>query len=311
MSKLLLIKMEPIVVIVGFLGAGKTTLLKKLTEYYLQNHWDPFVILNDYQNANIDSQYFLDLLDKEKINPLSGSCICCSGVTELRQLVNNIPERNKGITFIEANGTTDACTLMEFLGVGLRKGFTPAIQVSIIDARYWQKRGHHNDLEANQIQTSSLIILNHAIEVSIERKKDILEEIRSLNPYAIVKDWESLEIESLPELIPSANKVDTIDHLKFHWSSCSVDLPNPLSSKVLHRILEKVPPQILRIKGCTIIDEDPHYSFIERIPDGKIFIRPYYGELISGPQMVLIGPGSNPIEIEEIIKKEINFEKES
>ena len=52
--------MEPIIVIVGFLGAGKTTLLKKLTKDYIDAQWNPFIILNDYQNANLDTQQFLN-----------------------------------------------------------------------------------------------------------------------------------------------------------------------------------------------------------------------------------------------------------
>ena len=51
--------MEFIIVIVGFLGAGKTTLLKKLTKEFLDQSWDPYIILNDYQNASMDSQQFL------------------------------------------------------------------------------------------------------------------------------------------------------------------------------------------------------------------------------------------------------------
>ena len=72
--------MELIIVIVGFLGAGKTTLLKRLTKEYLGKSWDPYIILNDYQNASMDSQQFLSFLSPSQVNALSGSCICCSGI---------------------------------------------------------------------------------------------------------------------------------------------------------------------------------------------------------------------------------------
>ena len=74
--------MEAIIVIVGFLGAGKTTLLKRLTKEYFEKSWNPFIILNDYQNANMDSQQFLEFLGPDQVNALSGSCICCSGINE-------------------------------------------------------------------------------------------------------------------------------------------------------------------------------------------------------------------------------------
>jgi len=48
--------MEPIIAIVGFLGAGKTTLLKHLTNSFISVGWNPYVILNDYENAFLDAQ---------------------------------------------------------------------------------------------------------------------------------------------------------------------------------------------------------------------------------------------------------------
>jgi G3E family GTPase len=101
--------MEAIITVVGFLGAGKTTLLKHLTTNYIDNGWNPFIILNDYENAYLDAQQFIHQAGKKSVVPLSGSCICCSGIHELRDFVNRIPERSNGITLIEANGTTDAC----------------------------------------------------------------------------------------------------------------------------------------------------------------------------------------------------------
>ena len=79
----------------------------------------------------------------------------------LREISNDdrIPKRKNGITLIEANGTSDACTLMEFLGVGLTDRFLPPIQISVVDVKNWQKRGQHNELEVSQIQVSSLLVL--------------------------------------------------------------------------------------------------------------------------------------------------------
>ncbi len=297
--------MEPIIVIVGFLGAGKTTLLKELISRYQSKNWSPFVILNDYQNANLDSQQLLEMLDPKFINALNGSCICCSGVTELRESVNNIPHRNKGITLIEANGTTDACTLMEFLGVGINENFMPPVQVSVVDARNWQERGINNELEANQIQVSSLIVLNYAEEVGSERVEKITSDLLELNPSAIIKVWSELDPESLSELSPSSNQSAVMEHLKAHWSSCSVDLPDPMGSKRLQHILDQMPETIIRIKGCTKLDEDDYYSYFERIPSGEVFVRPYRGNLVTGPKLLTVGPGSNPEVLKNIMSEEI------
>ena len=166
--------MEAIITVVGFLGAGKTTLLKYLINRYTNKGWHPFVILNDYENATMDAQQFTKQIGLNNIKPLTGNCICCSGIEELRNTVNRIPERKKGITLIEANGTSDACSLMEFLGVGLHERFLPPIQISVVDVKNWQQRGEHNELEANQIQVSSLLVLTHLENVDENRKAQVI-----------------------------------------------------------------------------------------------------------------------------------------
>lgn len=291
--------MEAIIAIVGFLGAGKTTFLKETIQSYINQKWSPFVILNDYENANMDAQGLMELLDKKYVNALNGSCICCSGINELRTQVNSIEPREKGITLIEANGTTDATSLMGFLGVGMKEHFLPPIQVGIVDVRHWQKRGYHNDLEANQIQLSSLIILNFTEEVPLERLVQVEEEIRKLNSFAKIVTKSKFDIDSLSELHPNSAEAKKIDHHKAHWSSCSVDLPDPMPTEQVKKIMQEVPAEILRIKGCTKLDDDNYYSYFERIPTGETFVRPYHGNLITGPKLVSIGPGSDP----ELLKR--------
>ncbi|SMF58463.1 GTP-binding protein [Pseudobacteriovorax antillogorgiicola] len=292
---------EAVIVIVGFLGVGKTTLLTRLVQEYLKANWQPYIILNDYQNAVLDSQRFLEFLQPDQIQALSGSCICCSGVVELRRQLNSIPERKHGVTFIEANGTSDACSLMEFLGVGLKEQFLPPIQISVVDVQNWQKRGYHNELEANQVQVSSLVVLNHAANVSPNRVERVKADIASLNSSASFKTWSELDSLSLPNLKASNNSADQMDHKKAHWASCSVDLPDPIDSKKLIGILESLPDTILRVKGCTRMDQDEHYSYFEKIPSGDIVVRPYRGTLASGTKLLVVGPGSDPEKLRQII----------
>lgn len=295
--------MEAVITIVGFLGAGKTTLLKKLVKEYLDESCKPFVVLNDYENASLDSQYFLDYLDPSYVKALSGSCICCSGVTELRNQINLIPEREKGVTLIEANGTTDACELMGFLGVGLKDRFLPPVQISVVDARNWQKRAHSNELEANQVQVSSLVVLNHTEKLEISRIEEVKKSILALNPYAKIKLWDEVNAIDLIKLVPSENEAKKIEHKKTHWSSCSIDLPDPMASKAVECVMDSLTENILRVKGCTRLDDDKYYSFFERIPSGEIMVRPYTGTLVSGPKLLVIGPGSDPDHLHKIIEE--------
>ncbi len=291
--------MEAIIVVVGFLGAGKTTLLKRLISDYADLGWSPFVILNDYENAHLDVQQLTDIIEPDWVRALSGSCICCSGIAQLRDDVNRIPERTQGITLIEANGTSDACALMGFLGVGLDDRFLPPVQISVVDVKNWQQRGEHNELEASQIQVSSLIVLTHNQDVTSDRQQQVVDELEQLNPSATIVSANELDVTRLAQLSPSQNEADALEHQKAHWSSCSVDLPDLPDVACIESICSGLPKSILRVKGCAKIGQDKDYTYFERLPDGTLHIRPYNGVPVMGTKLLTIGPGSEP----ELLKK--------
>ena len=293
--------MEAIITIVGFLGSGKTTLLKYLTNSYIAKGWNPYIILNDYENAGLDVQQFIDCVVPNQIKALNGSCICCSGINELREFVNRIPERNNGITLIEANGTSDACSLMSFLGVGVNDRFLPPVQISVVDAKNWQNRGEHNELEASQIQVSSLIVLTHIENLEQERLNFVINDIQKINPQAEIINMNDINILLIPKLSLSKNEFKKLEHLKAHWSSASVDLPNLANTNTIYDICNAIPKSILRVKGCTQINNEIDFTYFERTPDGKIFVRPFNGEPTTGSKLLTIGPGSST----ELLKKVI------
>lgn len=299
-------KVEAILVIVGFLGAGKTTLLKKLIKNYIDAGWNPYIILNDYENAYLDAQQLTTQIESNWIKALKGSCICCSGIAELREFVNRIPKRTKGITIIEANGTSDACSLMGFLGVGIDDHFLPPIQISVVDVNNWQQRGQHNELEANQIQVSSLIVLTHVEDSSAERRDTVVDELKALNPSATILTTDEINIDFISTLVPSSNEADKLEHQKAHWASCSVDLPKLPTEQCMHYICNTLPNSILRVKGCTQIGDEKDYTFFERLPDGKVHIRPFKGEPITGTKLLTVGPGSERTLLYQVIANSIN-----
>ena len=284
--------MEALITVVGFLGAGKTTLLKHLATSYIDQGWNPYIILNDYENAYLDAQQFMEQLGPKGVQPLNGSCICCSGIHELRDYVNRIPERENGVTLIEANGTSDAASLMGFLGVGISERFLPPIQVSVVDVKNWQQRGEHNELEANQIQVSSLIVLTHADRTTPDRKDAVIREVQALNPLAELIDMANIDAALLPKLAPSANEAKPLDHLKAHWASCSTDLPNLPDEQSIHDICHALPSSILRVKGSVQLGQEAGYTYFERTPDGTVHIRPFNGVSTVGSKLLAVGPGS-------------------
>jgi G3E family GTPase len=301
--------MEAIIVVVGFLGAGKTTLLKQLISSYTDAGWKPFVILNDYENAYLDAQQLSEKIEPQWLKPLSGSCICCSGITELRESVNRIPAREKGITLIEANGTSDAYALMGFLAVGINERFLPPVQVSLVDVKNWQTRGENNELEGNQIQVSSLIVLTHLEGVSEDRYSSVVKEIGRLNSLANIISIDELDISKLPELSPSQNNAQKMSHQKAHWASCSTDLPDLPDAVCIEYICKTLPKIILRVKGCVRVGNDEGYTYFERTPDGEFHIRPFYGTPVTGTKLLSVGPGSSITLLDKVIIDSLNEAK--
>lgn len=285
--------MEAIITVVGFLGAGKTTLLKHLTTKSIETGLNPFVILNDYENAGLDAQQFVDQMEPKWVRALSGSCICCSGINELRNFVNAIPHRTGGITLIEANGTSDACSLMGFLGVGIDDRFLPPIQISVVDVKNWQRRGEHNELEANQVQVSSLIVLSHTEGASKERQTMVVKDLKRFNPFAKIIEKDEIDVTLLSRLTPTSHEPERLDHLKAHWSSCSVDLPLFPDMESIHDICSVLPSNILRVKGCVKVDGHNGFTYFERTPSRVVSVRPFYGTPTTGTKLLAVGPGSD------------------
>lgn len=294
---------ESIITLVGFLGAGKTTLLRKLTRLYMENGWNPYIILNDYENAQIDAQLFTDQLNSNTIKALSGSCICCSGLHQLRDFVNDIPIRPNGVTFIEANGTTDACSLAGFMGTGLDERFFPPMQVAVVDVKNWQKRGEHNELEASQVLLSALVVLNHTESISADRVKEVTEQISKINPQAQIITSDSLDAMALLELTPNVQSIDKIAHSKFHWASCSVDLPSLPNKESIDFLCKQIPESILRVKGCLQLEGEDSFSYFERTPGGEVSIREVFGLPTTGAKLLSIGLGSKESILNDAIAK--------
>jgi len=204
---------------------------------------------------------------------------------------------------IEANGTSsNACSLMEFLGVGINDRFLPPIQISVVDVKNWQKREEHNELEANQIQVSSLLVLTHLEKINKNRKNKVIDALRKQNPIAKIVTIERLDVLLLPQLLPSKSTAKKFDHQKAHWSSCSINLPILPNEKCIHDICRVLPKSILRVKGCTKIEGNSNYTYFERKPDGEMFIRPFNGIPITGSKLLTIGPGSKPFLLQNAIK---------
>ena len=116
---------------------------------------------------------------------------------------------------------------------------------------------------------------------------------------------DEIDIKRLPELTPSKNTAPKFEHQKTHWASCSTDLPNLPDAATIHAICNNLPASMLRVKGCTHIGDATNYTYFERTPDGKVFVRPFNGTPTTGAKLLTIGPGSDIEILNKVIKDSI------
>jgi G3E family GTPase len=306
MAQSLLTTGAPTVLFVGFLGAGKTTFLRALLPLVKSRELEPYVLINDYQNARIDAGSLKHLV--EEVEAINGNCICCDSIHELIDRLLSIPEKSNRVVLIEANGTTDPFLLIEHLAVHaeLRRRFTPLLQVGVIDIRRWQNRAWHNELERLQAQSASHLVFSRADSAKPERGAYVRSDLEWFNPRSIETDPEKLADE-LARLVAHARRTPAIsrsavaisppsrghDHSIAHgFVAIQLDLPERVKGSVLYQWLRQLPDSVLRVKGVVQLNELPESHFVfQRIDDGlrEPTVFPLAVEPTVSPCAVLIG----------------------
>ncbi|MBM3846782.1 MAG: hypothetical protein FJ405_10935 [Verrucomicrobia bacterium] len=173
--------MTPLVLITGFLGSGKTSLLRQLLPQLKAGGARPHVILNDYVNAQLDSDSLRDIV--EDIRPITGSCVCCNSMEQLLGTLEDLQLDGGDVVLVEANGTTDPLPLLEsfVLSNRLKSRFTCVQQVVLVDQKRWQRRGHHNELERMQVRTATHWIATWCDAVDTERAESTVRDVAKVN----------------------------------------------------------------------------------------------------------------------------------
>lgn len=281
--------MTPLVLIVGFLGSGKTTLLRRLVPLLVEKGLSPSIVLNDYQNARVDAALFQEL--QTAVTPISGSCVCCGSREALLEALDAHRHAPGSVLLVETNGTTDAEELVALLAADPRlRSFSLPCQISVIDAKRWQKRFWHNSLEASQVSTATHLYLAHSDEVDEERRDAVLKSLAgkhaplpplSLDEMASTLVHLSTQCAMEDERRPACATCDCDhghhehdgreenedhhghhhhephDHEKHHFSALELSLPHLISRKDFEDALRALPKEILRAKGLVRFAEDP------------------------------------------------------
>lgn len=284
----------PVVVLAGFLGAGKTTFLREILPQLAAGPRPPYVILNDFLNAEVDSASLREFTDE--VRAIAAGCVCCDAADGLVDALDAVPAMLDPVVIIEANGTSDPYPLLEVIATdaSLAGRFGPVRQVVVINESRWQRRlfPWDRNLERAQLRTASHIFTNRGHKASLRQQHRVRRDIEELNPHAIRTDPRQLANELANEQLspfpaPGGRAPAAHHH---HHAAARIGLP-VLSEIQLRQWLSALPRDILRVKGvCRLADgsirhfqrtddpDEPPAMMNGVLPDGM------------GPCAILIGP---------------------
>ncbi|MCX6840404.1 MAG: GTP-binding protein [Verrucomicrobia bacterium] len=300
----------PIVLIAGFLGAGKTTFLHALMGALKERQVGFSVVVNDFENAEIDAARLRDL-DVE-VQSINGSCVCCSSLNDFMLTLGTIDVPRGGVLLVEANGASDFITLIAAITMrGECRRFTSPMQVAMIDTVRWQKRRKHNKLEQEQVKTATHWMLTHTGSVKNPRLAGIRAAVKMLTPRGIetsvdaFADFLRLQAATArfapaeapkPALFESATTEPAHDHHHHHdderaFTSMRVPVPFVVQRQDLERVLRHLPDEVLRVKGLCRLAELPQipFSFQHVRPESETWFLPMIAALGIIPSGVVIG----------------------
>lgn len=317
----------------GFLGAGKTTLLRSLLDDLATREHLADVILNDRENAHLDSETLKN--HAASVAALSGSCVCCDGADELCRLILESSKSQHSVLLIELNGTADPLPLQEtFTLIESKFCLRPRWQVCVIDARYFGKRGHFNDLEILQLETASHYYLSWSSHLTGKEELALEKGIKAVNPHATRTTSSSLA-DSLsqairrsrrhtlanqrtsqtcylsPKFAPSLSAKETIaerHQITHEFTGCNIIFPEAIEASRVTAWLEKLPESVVRAKALVTLNTDPDCRFLyervgKEVSPHPLTVRTFTKVPCSG---LFIGPDLQPDELLQFTREHLH-----
>lgn len=261
---------KPMVLVTGFLGAGKTSFLRGVLDALKQWHIATDVILNDYENADLDAETLRDRA--ATVEALAASCACCDGLEPLVDLALAASRSRHDALLIELNGTADPLPLLEsFTLLESRIGLRPRWQVCVVDARHFGRRGTLDLLESRQLQSASHFTIRYDRGLASVERDVLLSRIRAVNPHASETNAAALA-EHLARAVSREQRLllrpgavrsrgsltDFAGHRIAHeFTGCQILLPPKVGRDAMWRFLAALPPGVLRAKALVTVHDEP------------------------------------------------------
>lgn len=252
----------PVTVLSGFLGSGKTTLLNHILRS--SEGVRIGVLLNEFGEINIDSR--LVARRDEDVLELTNGCVCCTVRDDLLRSVAELLDRAPEHIVIETTGLADpgpiAAQLLDPRAQGAIR--LDAI-VTLVDAANFDRNLDYADQAYAQITYGDLLLINKTDLIAPEIVEHIESGLRRLNPSArIIRSVQAqVDLDLIlgwgPSGVPPARHGDGRPHAHTdRFRAVTLRLPPPIRLEAFSRLLDDMPPGIIRGKGVLFAAGVPH-----------------------------------------------------
>lgn len=252
----------PTTVFSGFLGSGKTTIISHLVET-LQNRGEQVVyIKNEIGDVNVDGELMegKHIQTKELLN----GCICCTLVGPFIQAIDEVLDTLKpDRVIIEASGAADPAAIALMIDSHPRLKRDGVI--SVIDVVNFDGYKDLSQTARNQTRFTDLLVFNKIEEVDLTRKRAVVDWVRELNDHAPVVEAPNgtlspevafgiatIELKDMLEKMAGSEAEQDEHHHHLETDSMqsfALELPQPLSTEQLEKLLQALPRNVYRVKG--------------------------------------------------------------
>jgi G3E family GTPase len=296
------VKKQPcrVVIIAGFLGSGKTTLLKRFIDWESEKGEQPYVIMSEFGDLDIDGM----LLDarKVKLTSITGGCACCDLREELIAAVENIAKDASGDTiFIESTGVGDPAGIVEAIKPIKDRGDIEICNVIIVyDAARNLLAEKDAALVRQQLKTADNIIINKADMLTQGDMEKIILDIAEINPLAVITAASYCSVD-IGRMLVSESGVEVYTAAgptSDSYRSVGFQIEDPLSRPQLEKWLNRLPPSVLRAKGFVKLDGCDG-TFEVQAARGYVNIMPFDNAVNPDPMLILI---THPMRTDGLVK---------
>lgn len=276
-----------LIVITGFLGSGKTNLLQNFIEYETEKNHFVGIIQNEIGKTGLDGR----LIDYDySLVELDEGCVCCSLAGQLRAGVGMLMEKISPDTILlETTGVANPFNLLSELNE-LEDIVEFETIITVVDGTTAMDLYEKYHVFKDQIRSADVILLNKTDLMNpdeIMRVKNFLGENNRC-----AKILETIRCDVSPTMLQTSSTSSTAqiaaliseenghhhNHIKDGISSIKVEVKKTLSKKDFINYLEKLPQNILRLKGIVQFKKEKNQSIVQYVNGRYEIIEQEHGQ---------------------------------